>query len=239
MSGTVSCNGPLGPQYVVNIVSNTTPATGGLSLCNGTTMSQIWWVNSYIIGTPTWTPQATSWIYYSAVTPTTSTTATITAGSYSIAAPFFYPGVAFTPPVKRKIILPSVIRAGRRALRRSINLYAGFRGMEEARRFIAGEPITLEGQLFDYQLSKRDRLLEQAMNPDSHHVPYHLNLIEKATRARLASGCVVFRGLPVFDQMLAVAFHVQDRADEIKLLKTTNWTPGLSRIARQRMAEAA
>lgn len=142
-----------------------------------------------------------------------------------------YQAQYFIPPTRRPRIVPGVVRAARRAVRRSIDIYAGLRGMDEIRRFVAGEPIELPGQLYDYRMQKRGSILRQTMNPGDGHIPYQLNLIEKNTRKVLASGCVLFGRLPVIDQMLALALHLHSPSidDEIKLLETTNWTPRLSR----------
>jgi hypothetical protein len=134
-------------------------------------------------------------------------------------------GILFTPPAPRPKIVPAAVRAGRRALRRSIDLYARFRGDDEVRRFLRGEAIVFEGERHNYRVRKTVNLLRQTMRPESAHIPYSLHMIDKATDAVLASGCVVFPALPVFDQLLALSFHVRDPEDERKLLAVTNWTP--------------
>lgn len=227
MSGSLTalCTGPVGPHYVQNltVTANTStscysPATGTVvSMCNGYNTTQLWWYSTSraTLMTPTTClPSSGSWLY----APAPSNIFTLE-----------WPAIQFTPPLKRPRILPGVIRAGRRAVRRSIAIYAGLRGMDEIRRFIAGEPIELVGHLYDYRMQKRGSIVQQTMNPGSVHIPYQLNLIEKGTRKVLSSGCVVFRNLPVIDQMLSLAFHLQNVDDEIRLLDTTNWSPGIRR----------
>jgi len=215
------CNGPVGLPIVLPIYTNTATTvlvpTYATSVCNGSVMNRLWVCHNTIIETQ-FSPTLThaSWLY-AALTPN-QTPATFAAG------------MLFTPPRPRPRIAPAVIRAGRRAVRRSIDLYARFRGMDEVRRFLRGEEIEFDGELYKYRVKKTLNVLQQTMNPGSAHIPYSLRLVDKATDKPLASGCVVFPALPVIDQLLALSFHIED--DEQELLRTTNWSPRLSALPR-------
>ena len=174
-------------------------------------MHQYWFANNTVISTQQSAYiNALSWIFV----PELNTATWINLGTL------------LTPP-KPRLIVPKAVRAGRRVVRRSVDLYARFRGMDEVRRFMRGEELIYRGEHYNYAVRKRESILAQAMQPESPHIPYTLRLADKQTGKYLASGCVVFPSLPIFDQLLALAFHIQDPDEEIKLLRTTNWSPRL------------
>lgn len=205
-----------GPQSLL-------PDIGTAPLAN-----QFWWNNQVWQTNLTAPVTAHSWFY--PILVSTSTTNTI---PYTAA---WGTGMVFTPPIPRARETPAIIRAGRRAVMRSIDIYARFRGMDEIRRFIVGSEITYEGTLFNYKVQKTQSILRQTMYPAGHHIPYRLKLVNKAKpNGHMATGCVYIPSLPVIDQLLALSFHIQDERDERKLLETTNWSPrprDLSRILR-------
>lgn len=131
------------------------------------------------------------------------------------------------PPVR--LLARPAIHSGRRALRRSIELYRRLRGTAELATFIAGQPIEVEGRRYAYRMQRSHvRLLEHTMRPHTAHTPYILQALDKATRRPLASGCVVMHDTPVIDQLLAVVMHTQDADAERHLIANTNWTPRLA-----------
>lgn len=230
----ITCNGPIGLPIVLPIWTNNVPTAqtsiSATSLCNGTNMTGLWQHANYIIQTSaaSETPLTpASWLYVSLLPSTSSAT-------YASLE-----GVLFTPPKPRPKVLPSVIRAGRRAVRRSIDLYARFRGMNEVRRFMRGEEIEFEGELYKYRVKKTLKVLQQTMNPSGVHIPYSLRVADKLTGKNLASGCVIFPSLPVIDQLLALSFHIQDPEDERELIKTTNWSPRLPATPRAQELQLA
>lgn len=210
----VFCRGPTGLCHVLPVVpAQTTVTSYATSLCDGRSMHGLWYYDNSIIQTTNSSfPGTGSWLFVP---------------SSSLIGTAFLPatGIMFTPPTPRPKIVPAAVRAGRRALRRSIDLYARFRGVDEVRRFLHGETIVFEGERYNYRVRKTMNLLRQTMHPEGAHIPYSLQMIDKATDTVLASGCVVFPALPVFDQLLALSFHVRDPEDERKLVATTNWTP--------------
>jgi hypothetical protein len=130
-------------------------------------------------------------------------------------------------PVPRPLARPALLR-GRRALRKSIDLFRMLRPDEEVRRFLSGQPITIHGHRFDYRIQKRDNLLHHTMNPMGACIPYQLHLIDKTSGQKLAQGCVIVPNTPVIDQVLALILHAQDATEELVVLNRTNWTPRLA-----------
>lgn len=124
---------------------------------------------------------------------------------------------------------PAIIHAGRRAVRRSIDLYLRLRPEEELKRFIAGREVIIQGARFRYSLRKTYSIMEQTMNPMGAHVPYRLNMLDpnSAEPRPLASGCVYLERTPVLDQVLAFIMHVTDPDAERDLIRKTNWSPRL------------
>jgi hypothetical protein len=231
MSGTI-CYGAPPPSMLLPLYHGNYATTTAVSQCNGQTNFNVWWSpeTGVITTTNPIAPDAGAWLYM----PTnTTTTTTMVPNIWNTSA------VLFAPPPRRAIILPAAIRAGRRAMRRSIDIYARFRGMDEVRRFIRGERVIFEGSLYDYHVRKTVKILPQTMDPDSPHIPYSLKLAHRGKDHAFASGCIIVPELPVIDQLLALSFHLQDSADELKLLETTNWSPSLPRNWREELRVAA
>lgn len=122
---------------------------------------------------------------------------------------------------------PAVIHAGRRAVRRSIDLYLRMRPAEELKTFLRGEAITIQGARFRYSLRKSRSIMEHTMNPHGGHTPYSLLMHDPSGNGRVYSGCVYLDRTPVIDQVLAFIMHVTDPEGERELIRQTNWTPDL------------
>lgn len=136
----------------------------------------------------------------------------------------------YPTPSRVKALAKPAIMAGRRALRRSIDLFRMLRSDEEIKTFISGKPLIVRGHHFDYRIQKRDNLLRHTMNPNVPHIPYDFQMLSKATGQSLANGCTVIRGTPVIDQLLALLLHLEDPDDEVTILWNTNWHPDVSRL---------
>jgi len=136
-------------------------------------------------------------------------------------------------PAPRPLPQPALARpallAGRRALRRSIELFCRLRSEEEIRTFLSGKPLDVRGHRFDYRVQKRDDVLRHTMHPYGGHVPYRLSLHSKDGRMLASSGCIVIPNTPVIDQLLALILHVQDPQEEEVVLRRTNWNADISR----------
>lgn len=127
-------------------------------------------------------------------------------------------------PRPRPLARPALLR-GRRALRRSIDLFRMLRPADEVRTFLSGDPLIIRGRSFDYRVQKRDNLLQHTMHPRSAHIPYDLQLLDKSGKS-LARGCMVIYDTPVIDQLVALILNIEH--DETKVLNNTNWSPPLS-----------
>lgn len=222
------CDGDLGisPSIVLPVATGQLDFSGpyrATSMCDGTSMGNQWWWHGRVIQTSASTRlDYNSWIYVANYASNTSTVLR---------------GVLFTPPKPRPRQVSAAIHAGRRALRRSIDIYSRFRDIDEVRRFIRGEGVIYEGEQYNYQVKRTMKVLEQTMNPTWNLHPYSFHAIDKRTKKEVARGCISISGLPVLDQLLALSFYIQDPKDEQTLLKATNWTPRLPQ--RQLLQEAA
>jgi hypothetical protein len=190
---------------------------------SSTSLSEPYWVPAIMF-----TPSGSGALYYHTITQTTT--------------PFYgYASNAYvwTSPASRRapsLAMPSLALRrnetdrGRKALRRSIDLFRKFRPESEIKTFLNGLPLIIRGHQYDYRVRKRDDLLHHTMNPNSAHIPYDLHIMSKQGEV-LAKGCVIVPGTPVIDQVLALILHVQDEEEESVVINTTNWSPSLRRRA--------
>jgi hypothetical protein len=132
------------------------------------------------------------------------------------------------PLPKPALLRYELVKQGRLAFRKSVDLFRKFRSEREIRTFLEGKPLIIHGHQYDYRVQKRANLLRLTMNPNSAHIPYDLYLMSKDGRT-LAKGCVVVPGTPVIDQLLALILHVEDEVEEQTVINVTNWTPPLNR----------
>lgn len=137
------------------------------------------------------------------------------------------PSVFGRPPLSRRLDTPALIHSGRRALRRSLDLYRRLRGPAEIDAFRRGDAIVIRGARFRYRVKRSQGLLEHTMRPTQAHIPYSLHILRPDNDEPFASGCVVIRDTPVVDQLLAFALAVQDPEQELVALHTTNWSRSL------------
>lgn len=135
---------------------------------------------------------------------------------------------------------PAIIHAGRRAVRRSIDLYLRMRPEEELKQFIAGREIIVQGARFRYKLRKTHSIMEHTIDPIGGHIPYRLHMMDLPPRDDLpvASGCVYLERTPILDQVLAFIMHVTDPAGEREIIRRTNWSPHLPERVLQRLEMA-
>jgi len=109
----------------------------------------------------------------------------------------------------------------RKALWKSIRLYDSLFGMDDIKVFLDGGSFIIEGELFDYRISRKTstNLLDHTGNPGSMFIPYLLEWLNKDAEV-LFQGCTVFRNTPVIDQITALALHI--KSDEEYVLRNTN-----------------
>lgn len=126
---------------------------------------------------------------------------------------------------------PAVIHAGRRAVRRSIDLFLRLRPAEELRTFLDGRALRIQGARFCYELRRSSvGIMEHTISPHGGHAPFHIYILHPSSPHRtLASGCVYLDHTPILDQLLAFIMHVTDPGGERDLIERANWTPPLPR----------
>jgi hypothetical protein len=196
----------------------------------------------YICDGQMFIPLGNGSLYYHGIPSALTTTAT-TNWTTSACTPFYWqaetpsPAPGWRPFPRRALQRPALI-AGRRALRRSIELFCKLRPEEEIRQFLSGKPLIAHGQRFDYEMQKRDNVLHHTMHPYGGHIPYRLALLAKSGKL-LATGCIVIPNTPVIDQLLALILHVQDPDEELVVLRRTNWTPRIDSLLRDELPMAA
>lgn len=134
--------------------------------------------------------------------------------------------------VRRMSDSPAIIHAGRRAVRRSIDLYLRMRPAEELRRFLTGERLTIQGARLRYHVQKSMSVMRHTMEP-GHGIPFRMHVLNPANDQAAASGCVFLSRTPMLDQLLTFIMHVTDPDGEKHLVQTTNWTPRLPPIVER------
>lgn len=127
-------------------------------------------------------------------------------------------------PEERKATLRQdkrLVRKGRKAARKGIELYSNLFGDEGIRTFLRGDTMLVQGALFDYWVSKTIGVIEHSSHPTSGHIPYQLDIHNKAGTF-LAGGCVFFHDTPVIDQIIGLSLHVREKETEMAFLRGTN-----------------
>jgi hypothetical protein len=113
-------------------------------------------------------------------------------------------------------------RQVRKAVRRGVRAMDEIIGAGSYKGFISKDGFVITGCLFDYHVSKSVRLLEHTASPRSAHIPYRLEMRNKAGEL-LGRACIIFPDTPVLDQVIALALHVREHETECRLVKTLNW----------------
>lgn len=132
------------------------------------------------------------------------------------------------------LMTPAIIRAGRRAVRRSIDLYLRVRPAEELRAFLQGTPIVIHGARLRYRMRKSGGVMRQTISP-SHGIPFRMEMLALHSDDPIASGCVFLERTPMLDQLLAFIMHVTDPEGERELVARTNWSPRLPPVIGRRL----
>jgi hypothetical protein len=114
---------------------------------------------------------------------------------------------------KRKLV--------RQAIKRSSEMFRRVIGDNEVRAFMRGDPITLEGTLFNYVVKKNQSVIEHTARPHGGHIPYDLAVYDCETRERLCRICVYFSSTPVLDQIAGMALFIKSGEEE-ELLHASN-----------------
>lgn len=189
---------------------------------------------SWVIGMPA-TQATTTQLYCALQNVNRSVTGPFIVNEVNAHAMWHSNCVQYAPAPLRSPLLPNFrqkrqrLRAGRRALRRSIDIYSRVRGADELREFLGGRLVKVKGFSYDFHIRKTTRVLAHTMEPNSGHIPYDLRIAER-DKTPVAKGCIIFPGLPLLDQILALTMSVREEDDEKRLVKTTNWSalPGVN-----------
>lgn len=114
------------------------------------------------------------------------------------------------------------IKASRKSLFRAYKALGNILSTKDAKAFINGEKIILEGSLFNYKLStlkNKYSIMDLTINSNRAHIPYELNLFDKNDNY-LANCCVYFKDTPILDQVISLYCSV--KFNEKELITKTN-----------------
>jgi len=201
-----------------------TAGTLGTQLAN-----TLYWQNAITTGSQSMTTTPLGAYQYLAVQNVIGP-AIVTTSAATVPPGYAYYAPAFDIPMQvvgRPNPSPAIIHAGRRAVRRSIDLYLRLRPAEELRRFVSGHELLIEGARLRYRVRKSIRIMAHTMRPDTHGIPFQMDVLDPRDGGAIASGCVFLQRTPVLDQLLAFIMHVTDPDGERHLVRTTNWSPRL------------
>lgn len=118
---------------------------------------------------------------------------------------------------------PQQIRAGKKAVKKSAELFKKHLGTETLNMFLSGQQIRFEGQYYNYLFKKstfNHSLVHQAVKPVN-SVPYDFFLEDKSG-VLLGSMCVYFAATPVMDQIVAMTMMIK-HGGEYEILKSANF----------------
>jgi hypothetical protein len=182
--------------------------------------------------------QAQCWLAQQTQTQSLTSVATALAYQQQFSPAFAFPMPSAAQRVRKIGTSPAIIHAGRRAVRRSIDLYLRMRPAEELRRFVAGDLVVIQGARLRYSVQRNGiSIMAQAIH-FGHGIPYVMHMLDPANDndRRVASGCVYLNDTPLLDQLLAFILHVTDPDGERQLVETTNWSPRLPHHIAERLA---
>lgn len=109
-----------------------------------------------------------------------------------------------------------------KVMKRSSALFKKHIGDHNLKAFLSGDAFTIDGKEFNYRIRRAQHvdLLRQAAWPDTHHIPYSLELLDKENNF-LTSLCVYFDKTPALDQVIAMVLHIK-HDEEMRILEKTN-----------------
>ncbi|MCK9529505.1 MAG: hypothetical protein M0R77_02915 [Gammaproteobacteria bacterium] len=98
----------------------------------------------------------------------------------------------------------------RKAISRAVELFGKFFDKKDIEGFIKGYEYIVEGDKFNYRLTKTDRtnLLLNTINPYNVHIPYDLEITDK-NNIVLAKACYLFEDTPIIDQIIAFTMMIK------------------------------
>lgn len=115
-------------------------------------------------------------------------------------------------------------KSGRSIFKRSMRLFKSVLGHDNLKVFLDGGEMRVDGHYFDYRVKKSSvDLVDHSANPHRVHIPYTLEVTDKNTGVVLTDACVLFKGTPVLDQIVALSMYIKSGAeDEQELLQKMN-----------------
>lgn len=113
------------------------------------------------------------------------------------------------------------IKKGQKVLKKGIKTFTNMFGAKDIHAFITGDDFTIEGNRYNYRVSKKYDLVKFSADPRRGHIPYRLQLVTK-NDVVLADGCVLFEDTPVVDQLIGMMLHIKNGNEE-EILKKTNF----------------
>lgn len=132
--------------------------------------------------------------------------------------------LSYTPKVrKKKLVLSKKQRkTARRAIIKGIDLFSKFFDRKDIEGFIKGYEYTIEGEKFNYRLTKSDRtsILRHTLSPTNVHIPYDLEITDK-NNIVLAKACYLFEMTPIIDQIIAFTMMIKS-GNEDEFIKKAN-----------------
>lgn len=113
-------------------------------------------------------------------------------------------------------------KMAKKVVRRGVEKFSQLFGSKDIKAFITGDDFVVEGELYNYRVSKTFGILEHSARPTTGHIPYKLQFLTKDNIV-LAEGCVIFEDTPVIDQLIALMLHVKNN-NEDEILRNTNFS---------------
>ena len=122
-------------------------------------------------------------------------------------------------PRRIESIRKNKIKKARKAAVKGINLFKRLFGDTKIKSFLSGNSFIVEGERYNYCIKPKNNVISHTMNPNSIHIPYHLEVLTKSG-ILLGTGCTTFKNTPVIDQLIAFMLHIKE--DEENVIKNMN-----------------
>lgn len=113
-------------------------------------------------------------------------------------------------------------KKARKSITRAVELFGKFFNQKDIDGFIKGYEYIVEGDKFNYRLTKGDRtnILHHTLNPSSIHIPYDLEITTK-NNVVLAKACYLFENTPIIDQIIAFTMMIKS-GNELEFIEKAN-----------------
>lgn len=119
-------------------------------------------------------------------------------------------------------------KRARKSISKAMDLFGKLFNRKDIEGFIKGYEYIVEGDKFNYRLTKSDRtsILHHTLNPKSFHIPYDLEITTK-NNVVLTQVCYLFDNTPIIDQIIAFTLMIKSGNEDDSLNKANffNITP--------------